>query len=100
MISILWSQWPNTTGQIGKSTKRSFHATYMYFTDKPTTSGLFWSAFMVDQENIFFIASWDTAQLNAEEVDGYCDSLADVMRKLADEKNWSRRVGEVFMATC
>lgn len=51
---------------------------------------------MVDQENLFFIASWDTAQLNAEEVDGYCDNLADVMRKLADEKNWQRSVGEVF----
>jgi hypothetical protein len=54
---------------------------------------------MVDQENIFFIASWDTAQLNAEEVDEYCDDLADVMRKLADENNWNRRVREVFMAT-
>ncbi|KAM0254509.1 hypothetical protein ACHAQJ_006728 [Trichoderma viride] len=59
--------------------------------------GLFWSAFMVDQENLFFIASWDTAQLNAEEVDGYCDDLADVMRKLANENNWSRKVGEVFI---
>ncbi|KAL7923277.1 hypothetical protein ACQKWADRAFT_320266 [Trichoderma austrokoningii] len=58
--------------------------------------GLFWSAFMIDQENLFFIASWDTAQLNAEEVDEYCDGLADVMRKLADENNWSRKVGEVF----
>ncbi|KAK1248245.1 hypothetical protein MKX08_006465 [Trichoderma sp. CBMAI-0020] len=61
--------------------------------------GLFWSAFMIDQDNIFFIASWDTAQLNAEEVDEYCDDLADVMRKLADENNWNRRVGEVFMST-
>lgn len=59
-------------------------------------SGLFWSAFMVDQENLFFIASWDTAQLNADEVDGYCDDLADVMRKLANESNWGLTVGDVF----
>ncbi|KAL9484145.1 hypothetical protein ACSS6W_002934 [Trichoderma asperelloides] len=62
--------------------------------------GLFWSAFMVDQENLFFIASWDTAQLNAEEMDEYCDALANVMRKLADENNWDRKVGEVFMSAC
>lgn len=53
---------------------------------------------MVDQENLFFIASWDTAQLNAEEMDEYCDGLADVMRKLADENNWARKVREVFMS--
>ncbi|KAL5086499.1 hypothetical protein Trisim1_009065 [Trichoderma cf. simile WF8] len=58
--------------------------------------GLFWSAFMVDGDNLFFIASWDTAQLNAEEVDGYCDGLADVMRKLADEENWNLKMGDVF----
>ncbi|KAH6606165.1 hypothetical protein Trco_005318 [Trichoderma cornu-damae] len=58
--------------------------------------GLFWSAFMVDRDNLFFIASWDTAQLNAEEVDEYCDDLADVMRSLANEDNWSLKVGDVF----
>ncbi|KAL7783633.1 hypothetical protein V8C37DRAFT_414662 [Trichoderma ceciliae] len=58
--------------------------------------GLFWSAFMADEENLFFIASWDTAQLNSEEVDGYCDDLAEVMRSLANENNWSLKVGEVF----
>ncbi|KAL7814838.1 hypothetical protein V8C26DRAFT_436051 [Trichoderma gracile] len=58
--------------------------------------GLFWSAFMVDRENLLFIASWDTAQLNAEQVDGYCDDLADVMRKLANEDNWRLKMREVF----
>ncbi|TFB06737.1 Putative acyl-CoA synthetase YngI [Trichoderma ghanense] len=58
--------------------------------------GLFWSAFMVDRENLLFIASWDTAQLNAEQVDGYCDDLADVMRRLASEDNWGLKMGEVF----
>lgn len=51
---------------------------------------------MVDGDNLFFIASWDTAQLNAEEVDGYCNGLADVMRKLADEDNWGLKIGDVF----
>jgi hypothetical protein len=59
-------------------------------------SGLFWSAFMVDRENLLFIASWDTAQLNAEQVDGYCDDLADVMRRLANEDNLGLKMGEVF----
>jgi hypothetical protein len=53
---------------------------------------------MVDQDNLFFIASWDTAQLNAEEVDAYCDDLADVMRRLASETNWNRKVGDVFLS--
>lgn len=54
---------------------------------------------MMDKVNLFFIASWDTAQLNADEVDGFCDDLADVMRKLANEGNWNRPVGEVFSIT-
>ncbi|UKZ76168.1 hypothetical protein TrVFT333_003864 [Trichoderma virens FT-333] len=58
--------------------------------------GLFWNAFMVNGDNLFFIASWDTAQLNAEQVDGYCDGLADVMRRLANEENWGRKIGDVF----
>lgn len=51
---------------------------------------------MVDRENLLFIASWDTAQLNAEQVDGYCDDLADVMRRLANEDNLGLKMGEVF----
>ncbi|KAF7552804.1 hypothetical protein G7Z17_g4065 [Cylindrodendrum hubeiense] len=58
--------------------------------------GLFWNAFMIDSVNLYFIASWDTAQMNEREVDGHCDSLSEVMRKLADERNWEKKVGEVF----
>ncbi|KAI8721826.1 AMP-binding domain-containing protein [Fusarium sp. LHS14.1] len=58
--------------------------------------GYFWNAFMIDSVNLYFIASWDTAQMNDTEVDGHCDSLSDVMRKLADERNWEKSVGEVF----
>ncbi|KAF5012017.1 hypothetical protein FDECE_1901 [Fusarium decemcellulare] len=58
--------------------------------------GLFWNAFMVDSVNLYFIASWDTAQMNDVEVDGHCDSLSDVMRKLADEGNWEKKLSEVF----
>lgn len=59
-------------------------------------SGFFWNAFMIDSVNLYFIASWDTAQMNDTEVDGHCDSLSDVMRKLADERNWEKNVGKVF----
>ncbi|KAH6981772.1 hypothetical protein BKA56DRAFT_672572 [Ilyonectria sp. MPI-CAGE-AT-0026] len=58
--------------------------------------GLFWNAFMIDAVNLYFIASWDTAQMNDREVEGHCDSLAEVMRKLANEDNWEKKVGEVF----
>lgn len=51
---------------------------------------------MVDGDNLFFIASWDTAQLNLEEMESHCDLLAEVMRKMADEDNWDKAVGEVF----
>lgn len=60
------------------------------------SSGLFWNAFMIDSVNMYFIASWDTAQMNDTEVDAHCDSLADVMRKLTDKNNWDKKVGDVF----
>ena len=34
--------------------------------------------------------------MNDVEMDGCCDCLADVIRKLADEGNWEKTVGEVF----
>lgn len=51
---------------------------------------------MLDSANLYFIASWDTAQMNATEVDGHCDALSDVMRKLGDEKNWDKKMGDLF----
>ncbi|KAF4338496.1 long-chain-fatty-acid ligase [Fusarium beomiforme] len=58
--------------------------------------GFFWNAFMIDSIYLYFIASWDTAQMNDKEVDGYCDALSDVMRKLCDESNWDKKVSVVF----
>ncbi|KAJ6780430.1 hypothetical protein PWT90_09618 [Aphanocladium album] len=60
--------------------------------------GIFWNAFMVDKENMYFIASWDTAQLNGSEVDYYCDELAEVLRALASTSNWDRPLKEVSPA--
>ena len=51
---------------------------------------------MIDSDNLYFIASWDTAQMNAAEMEGHCDTLADVMRKLTNEENWNRTVGDVL----
>lgn len=53
---------------------------------------------MIDQDNLYFVASWDTAQMNDAEVEECCDLLADVMRKLGDERNWAKMVGDVFQA--
>ncbi|OAA70680.1 AMP-binding enzyme family protein [Cordyceps fumosorosea ARSEF 2679] len=57
--------------------------------------GLFWNAFMVDKENLYFIASWDTSQLNGDEVDRYCDRLAEILRALANPDTWDRPLKEV-----
>jgi hypothetical protein len=51
---------------------------------------------MIDPANMYFIASWDTAQMNDTEVGECCNLLADVMRKLANEENWHLKVGTVF----
>ncbi|KAH7235663.1 hypothetical protein BKA59DRAFT_548486 [Fusarium tricinctum] len=58
--------------------------------------GFIWQAFMLDSVNLYFIASWDTAQMNATEIDGHCDALSDVMRKLGDERNWDKKMSDVF----
>ncbi|ENH70957.1 hypothetical protein FOC1_g10008327 [Fusarium oxysporum f. sp. cubense race 1] len=58
--------------------------------------GFFWNAFMIDSINLYFIASWDTAQINDKEVEGHCDALSDVMRKLCDEGNWDKKLSDVF----
>ncbi|KAM3545909.1 hypothetical protein ARSEF1564_001190 [Beauveria bassiana] len=50
--------------------------------------GLFWNAFMFDKENMYFVASWDTAQLNGDVMDEYCDRLAEMLRALAHSSNW------------
>jgi len=51
---------------------------------------------MIDSINLYFIASWDTAQMNDKEVEGHCDALSDVMRKLCDEGNWDKKLSDVF----
>ena len=51
---------------------------------------------MIDAVNLYFIASWDTAQMNDTEVDGHCDGLSDVLRKLGDENNWDKKLRDVF----
>jgi hypothetical protein len=81
------------TGQTGKNSHTNLKMTHVLTN---LGSGLFWNAFMIDPVNMYFIASWDTAQMNDGEVDGHCDSLADVLRKLADENNWDKKVGDVF----
>ncbi|KND86927.1 putative acyl-CoA synthetase YngI [Tolypocladium ophioglossoides CBS 100239] len=58
--------------------------------------GLCWNMFAVGKDNIFFIASWDTAQMNVDEVERHCDNMAKVMRRLAKEANWDRSIADVF----
>ncbi|KAM7214894.1 hypothetical protein V8F06_009720 [Rhypophila decipiens] len=62
--------------------------------------GLFWNAFMVDRTNLFFIANWDTAQMNLDEVEGHCNTVASILRQLVKEANWDRRISDVFSVRC
>jgi len=59
-------------------------------------SGLFWNAFMVDRTNLFFIANWDTAQMNLEEIEGHCNTMASILRQLVKDVNWDKKVFDVF----
>lgn len=59
-------------------------------------SGLFWNAFMLDKENMYFLASWDTAQMNATEIDYYCDRMAESIRALASSSNWDVPLKDVL----
>lgn len=61
-------------------------------------SGIFWNAFMVDKENMYFIASWDTAQLNGHEIDRHCDFFAEILRGLSNTGNMNRPLKEVISA--
>ncbi|ATY59282.1 AMP-binding enzyme family [Cordyceps militaris] len=90
--------WDMTLGMSAQSSRR--HTSYSILEpisrhDWPDC-GIFWNAFMVDQENMYFIASWDTAQLNGDEVDGYCDCLAEMLRQLANTSNWNRLLRDVL----
>ncbi|PHH89389.1 hypothetical protein CDD83_6171 [Cordyceps sp. RAO-2017] len=60
--------------------------------------GFCWNMFLASREVIVIVASWDTAQMDVDEVERHCDCMADVMRRLATEANWDRTIGDVFGA--
>lgn len=59
-------------------------------------SGFFWNMFMIDSQNLYFVASWDTAQMNDIEVEDFCECMADTMRKMAKPDNWNKTIGQLF----
>ncbi|KAK3347250.1 hypothetical protein B0T25DRAFT_554006 [Lasiosphaeria hispida] len=65
---------------------------------KRNHGGLIWNAFMVDQVNIFFMVSWDTAQMTIGEVEVFCEVMALVLRKLVKQDNWDREVADLFLS--
>ena len=52
---------------------------------------------MADKTSLFLIATWDTAQMSNVEIEGHCDALGNVLRKLTSESNWDKTVEEVFL---
>jgi hypothetical protein len=59
-------------------------------------SGLYWNCCMLDKTNFLVIASWDTAQMTATEVEGHVDGYVEVMRRIVSLGNWERSMKEVF----
>jgi hypothetical protein len=59
-------------------------------------SGIFWNAFMIDKTTMQIIATWDTAQMNDEEVDAHCDAFAGVLRRLGKIANQRERLCDLF----
>lgn len=57
--------------------------------------GLYWNCCTVEQDNMFVIASWDTAQMNDEEVQQCCDEYAQALRAIARLENWERGLAQV-----
>jgi len=51
---------------------------------------------MVDRTNLFFIANWDTAQMNLEEIEGHCNTMASILRQLVKDVNWDKEISDVF----
>ena len=51
---------------------------------------------MLDKENLFFVASWDTAHLNDVDVESLCDDLASILRQISDLDSWHRAVEELL----
>lgn len=87
-----WNRLPDMTGPTCKSHSSLWE---IRRTDSEC-SGLCWNMFAVSKDNIFFIVSWDTAQMNVDEVERHCEGMADVMRRLAKVANWERSIADVF----
>ncbi len=51
---------------------------------------------MLDSTNLMIIASWDTAQMNAVEVEACLDGLTDSIRKVSNFADWDRGIADVF----
>jgi hypothetical protein len=52
---------------------------------------------MIDNDNLQFIASWDTAQTTVKQVDKCCDLLADLMHYMAEQQAWQEPVEKIWM---
>jgi len=51
---------------------------------------------MLDKSTMIIIATWDTAQMTDVEMDAHCDSLAHIMRRMANPDNWDLPVSQLL----
>lgn len=61
-------------------------------------SGLYWNCCTLDQDTMFLIASWDTAQMNDEEVQQCCDEYAHALRAMAKCEDWDRKMADAMLS--
>ena len=48
---------------------------------------------MMNSEELCILATWDDAQLGAEEVEGHVSSLNEILRWITDPQNWDEPIG-------
>ena len=51
---------------------------------------------MMNSEELCILATWDDAQLGAEEVDGHVSSLNEIVRRITEPQNWDEPIGTLL----
>lgn len=60
--------------------------------------GWYWNCCTVDQDNLLVVASWDTAQMNDQEVQQCCDEYAHALRAVARWENWDTNLADALVS--
>lgn len=59
-------------------------------------SGFFWSANMLQNDELCVAATFDDMQTTLEEAESHVKHLLDIVSKLTKETNWDKTIGEIL----